>query len=369
MLANENSTLRLGFVLEQSLGHTTHAQNLKRTLQDRSDILPTYIDLPFHEMPGAWARLPGIRSNWSLRASLGAYLALRSQHEALQSVLFHTQVTSLFSAGLMRRLPSVISMDATPLQYDALGQFYGHSPSSNSHIEGIKKCLNVRALTAARHLVAWSEWTKASLVADYGMPADKITVIPPGIDTTQWHFPRGIAHRDQPLHLLFVGGDFKRKGGDVLLKAFQRLAPSVNAMLHLVTNSADAVESRPDICVYRNVKPNSEILLQLFRQANIFVFPTRADCLPLAIMEAMAASLPIITTRIGALPEAVVDGETGLIVPPNDPEALTSAISQLATDPGLRAKLGSRARETALIRFDALTNYRRLVDVVTNIAR
>ena len=369
MAVNKSHFLNLGFVLEHSLGHITHAQNLKRALKDRPDIWPTYIDVPFHNTPGTWSKFPGVRSNWSLRASLCAYLALRPQSQALQAVLFHTQVTSLFSAGLMRRLPAVISLDATPLQYDALGRFYGHSPSAHSHIEGIKKRLNVRALTAARHIITWSAWTKTSLVADYGMSADKITVIPPGIDTIQWRFPREIAHCNQPLHLLFVGGDFVRKGGDVLLEAFQRLAPSINAVLHLVTNSTDVVEGRNNVCVYRNIAPNSEKLLQLFRQADIFVFPTRADCLPLAIMEALAAGLPIITTRVGALSEAVVHGETGLIVPPNDPEALTNAINQLAADPGMRARLGSHARVAALERFDATTNYRRLLNIVTSIAR
>lgn len=368
MLSTGPSALRLGFALEYSLGHTTHAQNLKRTLETRSDILPSYVDLPYHDTPGAWAKLPGIRSNWSLRASLGAYLALRSQTKTLQALLFHTQVTSLFSAGLMKKIPSVISLDATPLQYDSLGKFYGHTPSSDSHIEALKKRLNVRALTAARHLVTWSNWTKSSLVADYGMPAEKITVIPPGIDTAQWSFPRNIARTDARLHLLFVGGDFTRKGGDVLLKAFRSLPAFVNAELHLVTNAHEVEEGEPHIHVYRNVAPNSEKLLNLFRQADIFVFPTRADCLPLAIMEAMAAGLPIITTLVGALPEAVISGETGLVVPPDDPPALANAIRLLAADPDLRMQLGDRAREMALDRFDATTNYLRLLDVVKSVA-
>ncbi len=175
--------MNLGFALEYSLGHITHAQNLKRAMAEQTDIVPTYVDLPYEGMIGAWTRLPGVRSNWSLRASLGAWLGLRGQAKRLQGALFHTQVTSLFSAGLMRRVPSVVSLDATPLQYDALGAFYGHAPSSNARMEALKKRLNQRAFGAARHLVTWSQWAKDSLVADYGVPAEKITVIPPGIDT------------------------------------------------------------------------------------------------------------------------------------------------------------------------------------------
>ncbi len=364
-----DAPLRLGFALEYSLGHATHAQNLKRALTQRSDILPTYVDLPFHNMPGAWAKLPGIRSNWSLRASLGAFLALRSQVKNLDALFFHTQVTSLFSTGLMRRLPSVISLDATPLQFDAFGKFYGHTVSSHSQLEALKKRLNRRAFTAAQHLIAWSQWTKDSLVTDYGVPAEKITVLPPGIDTALWRFDREEACPQEPLHILFVGEDFHRKGGDLLIDAFRRLSPSLAAVLHLVTNSPAAQSEPPGICVYRNLSANSEALLRLFRLAHLFVLPTRADCLPLAVMEAMAAGLPVITTSVGALPEAVTDGETGRIVPPDDVTALSAAMEQLAANPVMRLQMGLRAREIARERFDAATNYGRLVELLAGLAR
>ncbi|MBV9852429.1 MAG: glycosyltransferase, partial [Armatimonadetes bacterium] len=196
--------MNLAFALEYSLGHTTHAQNLKRVLQGDGTVRPTYVDLPFHDTPGRWARLPGIRSNWSARASLGAYLGLRGQAGLLDAALFHTQVTSLFSAGLMRRLPSVVSLDATPLQYDALGAFYGHAPSGSARLEAVKKRLNERAFRAARHLVTWSQWAKNSLVMDYAVPADKVTVIPPGIDTACWDFPARPAPGNRSVNLLFV---------------------------------------------------------------------------------------------------------------------------------------------------------------------
>lgn len=355
-------------MLEHSLGHITHAQNLKQALESRSDIQPYYIDLPFHNIPGIWSRLPGIRSNWTVRASIGAYLALRTQAKILQAALFHTQVTSLFSPGLMRRLPSVISLDATPVQYDALGQHYGHSPSSNARIEALKRRLNIRALMAAQQLVTWSQWTKRSLVTDYAVPPEKITVIPPGIDTDRWCFSRPSVARHEPLHLLFVGGDFERKGGHLLLDAFQSLTYRMKAQLHIVTTTADVGKGIPNVHVYRDVTPNSDKLLRLFQQADIFVFPTLADCLPLAVMEASAAGLPIITTDVGALPEAVIHAETGWVIPPGDVSALTDAMILVGTDPGLRAKLGCRAHEVARERFDATTNYRHLLNVVVGVA-
>jgi len=361
-----NTPLNFGFALEYSLGHTTHAQNLKRVMQGRPDIVPTYVDLPYDGMPGAWTRLPGVRSNWSLRASLGAWLGLRGQARRLDGALFHTQVTALLSAGLMRRMPSVVSLDATPLQYDALGAFYGHAQSGSARVEGLKKRMNQRAFGAARGLVTWSQWAKDSLAADYGVPPEKITVIPPGIDTARWDFDRS-ARPAGPVSLLFVGGDFARKGGDTLLEAFARLPPSLNVHLHIVTKTRGVGEGLPRVTVWHDVQPNSEPLLRLFGQADLFVFPTRGDCLPLAVMEALSAGLPVVTTTVGALPEAVTHGETGWIVPPDDAGALAEALAALASDPSLRGRLARQARAVGRERFDAAKNYGRLIETIRTV--
>jgi glycosyltransferase involved in cell wall biosynthesis len=360
--------MRLGLALEYSLGHVTHADNLKAVLRRDRGVQPSYIDLPYDRTPGWWSGLPGVRSNWSLRASLGAYLGLRRHTARLDGALFHTQVTSLLSVGVMRRVPSVISLDATPLQYDTLGSHYGHVPSVNLRVERLKWRLNQRAFAAAAHLVCWSAWAKRSLVADYGIAPEKVTVIPPGIDTDRWRFPARAEHRDRPLNILFVGGDFHRKGGDTLLEAFRLLPRSVRAHLHLVTGTRGVAVGVPGVTVHHGVTPNSETLLRLFAEADLFVFPTRADCLPLAVMEALAAGLPVITTRVGALPEAVTHGETGWVISPDDAPGMAEAIRMLAEDPGQRARLGATAREAALERFDARINYGRLLEVLKHTA-
>lgn len=356
------ATLKIGFALEHSLGHTTHARNLQAALAADSLIQPQLVELPFHNTPGAWARLPGVRSNWSLRASLGAYLGLRGQH--LDALFFHTQVTALLSAGLLRQTPGLISLDATPVQYDRLGAHYGHMPG-NGKLESLKARLNQRAFSAARGLITWSQWTKDSLIADYGVPADKIHVIAPGVDIAAWDAARALRKprsSESPLNLLFVGGDFVRKGGDTLLAAFERLPKPIRqkAHLHLVTQATD-ITPQANITVHNGVTPNSERLRTLFAEADLFVFPTRADCLPQAVLEALAASLPVITTAVGALPEVVLENETGKLVPVGDEAALTAALEHLLTDHALRLRLGDNARQEALSRFDAAVNYPRIL--------
>lgn len=355
-----NLPMDLGFALEYSLGHVTHADNLKSVLKARPELRPYYVDLPYDGMAAPWAKLPGVRSNWSLRASLGAYLGLRARR--VDAALYHTQVTSLLAAGLMRKTPSVVSLDATPLQYDALGAFYGHA-AGGGRIEALKMRLNQRAFASARRLVSWSQWAKDSLVADYGVPAEKIEVIPPGIDVARWDFPAR-PERDC-LDLLFVGGDFERKGGDTLLAARERLPESVRSRVRFqIVTRSESVQSGEGVVVHRGLTANSPALMALFRQSDAFVFPTRGDCLPLAVLEALAAGLPVITTATAALPEAVVDGVSGRIVAAGDPGALADAICELAGDASLRRAMGQAAREAARSRFDAAVNYGRLLEVV-----
>src|SRR5258708_6496921 len=90
------------------------------------------------------------------------------------------------------------------------------------------------------------------------------------------------------------------------------------------------------------------MLLRLYEEADIFGFPTLADCAPLAVPEAMAASLPVITTRIGAIPEMVRDGEQGFLVAPGSGDELRVALPRLLNSPQLPAPLGNHGRATRL---------------------
>lgn len=92
---------------------------------------------------------------------------------------------------------------------------------------------------------------------------------------------------------------------------------------------------------------------ELLRRATVFVLPSHAEGLPLSLLEAMAAGCPVIATTVGGIPDVVVDGENGLLVPPRDPEALRRAILRVLTDPALADHLGARARETIAARFTA----------------
>lgn len=91
----------------------------------------------------------------------------------------------------------------------------------------------------------------------------------------------------------------------------------------------------------------------LLSSLDVFVLPSRLESFPLSIVEAMLAGLPVVATDVGSVAEAVVEGETGLLVPPGDAVALAAAIRSLADDPELRIRLGRNGRMRALELFTA----------------
>ena len=367
---------RIGFIIEQALGHITHGQNLRHFVeQDPS--LDAHWGLPAWQRTGLASRLPVYRSNWTLQAGLQTrrMLGAMQRQARPQALFFHTQVTATLAPDWLRRIPSIVSLDATPRQYDRLGDAYHHAAGPD-WLEQAKWWLSRRCFRLARRLVTWSEWTRQGLVDEYAVPAEKTTVIPPGVDTQAFGPPTCGAKPEGPLKILFVGGDYERKGGRVLLEAFRRVRQSVAAglplaepaqdmELHVVTR--DKVPPEPRVVVHTGLGPNDATLRQLYHECDVFCLPTLADCLPMVLMEAGAAGLPLIATDLAAIPEIVHDGHTGLLVPPGDPVALSRALGRLVVDRPLRLALGSGALELVRRQFDAKTNAQRLLELIKNL--
>src|SRR3954464_4418515 len=120
-MATDGPPPRIGFVLEHSLGHTTHAANLARVLPESRAIRAALRVVPY-ELEGPYRRLPVYNSNWTVRAGLLARRAIRQleAEEPLAALFIHTQVPAVLAQSAMKRIPTVVSLDATPLQYDEL---------------------------------------------------------------------------------------------------------------------------------------------------------------------------------------------------------------------------------------------------------
>ena len=365
--------LRFGFVMEQTLGHVTHHQNLARRVEQRPEIEPHWLPIAV-DQADIWQQMPIVRRNWSLKASLRARGAITRELRSrdLDALLFHTQTSALFSVPFMRRIPSIVSLDATPLNYDTVAHGYGDNSDNGGWLARRKYKWNRATFREAAHLVTWCQWAKQSLISDYGVAEASISVIPPGVDIEDWSGVFG--ESKQPgnglLRLLFVGGDFARKGGRLLIEAFRRGLQD-QCELDIVTRDAEALSASvglKGVRVHTGMTPNCSALQALYGAADLFVFPTLADCLPIAVMEAMAAGLPVVATCVGALAEEVEHGVNGLIVPPNDVDAIVDAIRELEANAGVRRAMSHAGRNLAETRFDARKNYNALLDLMVRVA-
>lgn len=367
---------RVGFIIEQSLGHVTHGQNLRSVIAQDPSIEACW-GLPQYTPQGFAALLPLYSSNWSLRASVQARRQLAHfQRQAPMDVLFlHTQVVSMLARDWMHRIPSVISLDATPRQVDELGQYYNHQ-ANHPWLEHAKQRFVAGTLRAAQHLVTWAQWTADGLIEEYGVPREKVTVIPPGIVLEKWSRPANVQKDPDTAKILFVGGDFSRKGGEDLLDVFRRLQAEHAAgllagaprtlELHLVTRQPLAAE--PGVIVHNNFVPNDPGLIRLYHEADIFCLPTYGDCLPMALAEAGAVGLPVVSTHVGAIAEIVRDQQTGLLVQPGNREMLHAALRRFLCDANLRAEFGRQGCAWVKDHFTADRNARDLLLLLKQVA-
>jgi glycosyltransferase involved in cell wall biosynthesis len=363
-----------GFIIEQALGHITHGKNLQINVPKDPEVAAHW-SLPAWETTGLAGKIPLFNSNWTVRAGLRARRAVRAmlRQQAMDALFFHTQITAVLSPDLVRRVPSIVSLDATPRQFDAMGDVYTHQ-TGPAWLERWKWRLNRDCFHAARVLVTWSNWTKQGLVAEYEVPPDKVTVIAPGVNTAEWTRPTPRRLQNEVVKILFVGGNLERKGGLLLLAAFRALRqearqPGNEAWpeleLHLVTR--DRVPAETGLFVYNDLQPNAPALKQLYYDCDIFCLPTYGDMMPIVLSEAGAAGMVAVATTIAAIPEVVRDGENGFLVPPGDSEALTAVLRRLISDPELRLCQGERAIEVVCRDFDAEKNAFRLLNLMKEI--
>jgi glycosyltransferase involved in cell wall biosynthesis len=351
------------FVLEQALGHVVHAMNIERVLTEQHDITPKIIRVA-PDVSSGMRSLPLLR-NWSLQSSLTARQALNRHiaSRAPDAVFVHTQIAALLARDVMRKYPTVVSLDATPINFDAVGAAYGHNRQADV-VEAGKKAVTRRALQRADAIVTWSRWAGASVVRDYGIEVDRVHPIAPGVDLRRLRPGEG-ARDEGPVRFLFVGGDFERKGGLDLLEAMKILDRP--AELDIVSPSAAAPDGLP-VRVHSGVTANSSLITDLFRRADVFVLPTHGDCTPLAVAEALACGLPVVATPVGSMDELVLDGENGYIVPPGDPRRLAEALRGLVDHPETRGTFGRRSRRLAEEDHDVDKNCRKIFDLMVTIA-
>jgi glycosyltransferase involved in cell wall biosynthesis len=258
--------------------------------------------------------------------------------------------------GPLRR-PLVLDLDATWDQLNQMAPAYkGRAP-----LTGPRAALarwRERALFANVALFTpWSRWAADGLLAA-GVPEHKIKVIPPGVNIPP-SAPALKSHDGGPLRLLFVGGNFERKGGDMLLDVMS--SPLGEQLeLDIVTRDPFAPGLTVRVLRLEQVDPKLE---ELYATADVFVMPSRGECFGLATIEAMARSLPALVSDVGASAEIVDNGEAGWLVRPCV-DAVADVLRCLVANRAELPAMGACAWSAVRQRFDASRNQRVLLDLI-----
>jgi len=353
---------RFCFLTERQVGIGSAAGAMERYVRAQGNV--AWTDVTYVERGGWLERLPlPERSRGTLRGFLQTRAALRAEHFAAQFFLTHNP--AVLQQRALRRTPSVLWTDVTPALLDAQAEQYSHSVDRSAALRRFKTEMVRRTFRSAARCVGWSGWAQRSFVRDYGVPEERTCVVPPGVDLARWQPLERVATAELP-KLLFVGGHFERKGGDLLLDVF-RAHLRGRATLDLVTR--DPIAEEEGVRVHRGLTPDSPKLRELYREASVFVLPTRGDCFSIASMEAMATGLPVVVSDVGGIAEIVEHGQSGYLMPVNDGRALRAHLEDLLTDAARRRAFGARGRELVTQRFDAEKTARQLLEIMTEVAR
>lgn len=182
------------------------------------------------------------------------------------------------------------------------------------------------AIARANQVVYSSEWAANSAIQDYGADPRKVHVVAFGANLDDVPAASALlTHKhDSVCRLLFVGKDWKRKGGNIAFDCLKALLNmGVNAELVMIGCTPPDGLTHENLTVIpflnKNVPKQRKQLNEIYLRSNFLLFPTRADCSPIAICEANSFGLPVITTNVGGVPSIIRDGVNGYMLPLSAP--------------------------------------------------
>ncbi len=359
---------RLIMLNENLGGHATMHLNIYRALAAHPEVDYVRLDVP----PRSWSRrafglrVPGlsrldldlapIRSQ--LASSQTARRMLRAAIAAgpVGAIHAYSQHVALRSVAELARYPSVVSTDGTAAQVARQLPYRRPTRFTPASI-ALAERLEARVFEAATMVVAQSEWCATAIRDRYGVTEDRLRVIPTAVHPAE---VSPVTPPELP-EVTFVGYSMERKGGFALLRAFRDRLRG-RCVLNLVTRTR--LDPEPGVNVVGDFQPGDPRLSELLARSAVFALPSEIDMSPYSILEAMFAGLPVVSTPVGGIGEIVVDGETGILVPPGDEVAIAEAIERLLRDENLRQRLGRAGRQRARAHFDARVTTAALIDVV-----
>jgi len=254
---------------------------------------------------------------------------------------FTFQMQSLFDASTPG-VPHFIYTDHTHLENRHYAANSGQNLYSPKWIALEREIYRNAAVTFVR-----SSNVRRSVIEEYGIPQDRVARVYAGSNARVSAEKTVNMDYAQP-EILFVGLDWKRKGGPDLVEAYKRVRETCpEARLTIVGASPEL--QIPNCEVIGKVSPDE--LDSYYQRASIFCLPTYLEPFGIVFIEAMTAHLPIVATRVGAIPDFVEEGKNGFLVEPGDVPAIADALLQLLKNPQLCQSFGKSSFQLTQDRY------------------
>jgi alpha-maltose-1-phosphate synthase len=295
-----------------------------------------YINLArtFHPRQRRWRASAGFSSWLAGRRTAAATRALTGREDTYDLIM---QIQTVCAPGSPPPAPYAIytdnTMALTQRMYPDWAPLSRKEAAWWMHYEA-------EICRSAAVVFTFSEFARRSMLDDYGVSPGKAISV--GAGANQMLETLGEKDYATP-RALFVGVDFERKGGSVLLEAWPAVRDRVpDAELVIAGLPEDSSLNLPAGVSWIGWVDRTE-LANLYRSASVFVLPSIFDPCPNVLREAMGYGLPCVSTHCCAIPEIIDDGVTGRLVPPSDPAPLADALIELFTDPVKTAAMGQAA--------------------------
>ncbi len=218
-------------------------------------------------------------------------------------------------------------------------------------------------------------WTAGQVALADVLGDQRVRLVLNGVDTSRFSPSRG--HTVMRPRVLYVGLLTPRKGVLDLIEASRTLArEGVDHELCLVGGVPDegpeaaepVLDAAEGHAVLLGTRPPEE-MPEVYASADVFCLPSWWEAMPLSVLEAMAAGLPVVATHVGDVGRIVLHGETGFVVPPRSPRQLADALRTLLEDPHAARRMGGAARNRAEAMFSGAANARAISDLYDQAAR
>jgi starch synthase len=326
--------------------------------------LAKLVDLTVHcqgePRPGAVAHPSWDQLEDTVLRVMSADLSMVQGVAGADLVHSHTWYANLAGrlAALRYGIPHVVTMHSLeplrPWKAEQLGGGYA-----------LSSWIEQEAATSAAAVIAVSDGMRADLLTAYpAIGPERAVVIRNGIDTREYVPDPATdvlaSYGIDPArpYVIFVGRITRQKGVPVLLRAAAHLDPGAQLVLcagqadtpELLAEVTALVEDLPRVTWIPKMLAKREVI-QLLTHAAVFACPSLYEPLGIVNLEAMACGTAVVGSRTGGIPEVVAEGVTGLLVEPDDPAALASALNALLADPGRAAAMGQAGRERAVAEF------------------